>query len=213
MLFLTEKAIESSRTGVFSLTDVLVWLGESRNSVRNLVKRAIASGEIIHLRRGLYCLSDKYNRFGVCRNLLANVIYGPSYVSLEAALAHHGWIPEAVHSVTSVASPRARSFDTPVGVFDYVQVRQEPLFAGVERVAVESSPISFLVASPLKALCDLVAVRGMDWTGIEPLVESLRIDEESLATLKPADFDGLTGVYRSRRARDFLDGLRKELAK
>jgi len=205
--------MEYSRTGVFALADVLVWLGESRNSVRNVIKRAIASGEIIHLRRGLYCLSDKYNSHGISRNLLANLIYGPSYVSMEAALAYHGWIPEAVHAVTSVALPRARSFETPMGVFDYVQVRQDPLLAGVERLSAENSSLSFLMARPLKALCDLVAARGLDWTGTEPLVESLRIDEDWLETLKRGDFDEVSKVYYSLRARRFLEGLRKELGK
>lgn len=205
--------MEHSRTGVFALTDVLVWLGESRNSVRNIVKRAIASGEIIHLRRGLYCLADKYNRIGLSRNVLANLIYGPSYVSMEAALAYHGWIPEAVYSVTSVSLSRARSFETPVGVFDYVQITQTPLLSGVERISSAATPLSFLVARPLKALSDLVAARGLDWRGVEPLAESLRIDEESLETLKAADFSELSGVYRSRKAQVFLEGLRRELGK
>jgi len=213
MNFLTETAIERSKTGVFALQDVLVWLGESRNSIANHIKRAIASGEVVHLRRGLYCLSERYNRFGINRNLLANLIYGPSYVSMEAALAYRGWIPEAVHGVTSVGLCRAKSFDTDVGCFDYVQVRQEPLLAGVERIESSDSPLSFLMAKPLKALCDLVAARGENWTDSEPLLESLRIDEDCLEGLRRSDFDELIGVYRSRKARCFLDGLRKELGK
>ena len=51
MNLLTEKAFELSRTGIFTYSDVLVWLGEGRNSVRGLVKRAIAAGEIIHILR------------------------------------------------------------------------------------------------------------------------------------------------------------------
>lgn len=213
MNILTEKAIAHSKTGVFSLPDVLVWLGESRNSVRNIVKRAVARGEIVHLRRGLYCLPEKYNRNGISRNMLANMIYGPSYVSMEAALAYHGWIPEAVHTVTSVSMPRAKAFENSVGRFEYVQVKQSPFLSGVRRVALDESAASFLVAGPLKALCDLVAFRGEVWTGVEPLVESMRIDEDDLLSLKRADFTELDGVYRSLKVRRFLDGLRKDLGK
>ena len=212
MNFLTEKAFELSRTGIFTYSDVLVWLGESRNSVRGIVKRAIASGEIIHIRRGLYCLAPKYCRHSISRNVIANLIYGPSYVSMEAALSVHGWIPEAVHSVMSVSSGRAKSFQTPLGYFDYVQVRQRPLLAAVERMQDESSTC-FLVAKPLKAIADYVASRGMDWRGVEPLEESLRIERENLDSLTPEDFNELDGVYKSRRARSFLEGLRKELGK
>ena len=213
MNFLTEKAFELSKTGIFSYSDVLVWLGERRNSVRGIVKRAIGAGEIIHVRRGLYCLSPKYNRHGISRNVLANLVYGPSYISMETALSIHGWIPEAVHSVVSVSLGRAKTFETPVGYFDYVQIAQNPLFAAVERIEGESSSMSYLVAKPLKAIVDYVVSHGRDWVDSEPLEESLRIDADNLDALAVKDFDELDGVYRSRRARRFLSGLRKELGK
>jgi len=211
MNLLTEKAFEFSKTGIFSYSDVLVWLGEHRNSVRGIVKRAIGMGEIIHIRRGLYCLSPKYNRYGISRNVIANLLYGPSYISMEAALSIHGWIPEAVHSVVSVSSGRAKTFETPVGYFDYVHIVQSPLFAGVERV--EGDSAAFLVAKPLKAIVDYVVSRSKNWTDLEPLEESLRIDVESLCGLTAADFDELEDVYKSKRASRFLLGLRKELGK
>ena len=36
------------------------------------------------------------------REVLANLIYGPSYISLEYGLQHYGLIPERVEIVTSV---------------------------------------------------------------------------------------------------------------
>lgn len=48
--------------------------------------------------------------------MLANLIHGPSYISLEYALSH-GLIPERVSTVTSVALGRSRKFDTPVATF------------------------------------------------------------------------------------------------
>ena len=130
---------------------------------------------------------------------------------MESALSLHGWIPEAVHSVVSVSLGRAKSFETPVGYFDYVQIAQHPLLAAVERVGDESAGAFSFVASPLKAIADYVASRGVDWHGVEPLEESLRIDSENLESLRPDDFNELEGVYKSRRARVFLAGLRKEL--
>ena len=211
MNLLTEKAFELSKTGIFAYSDVLVWLEGTRNAIKNQIKRAIASGEILHIRRGLYCLAAKYNKYGISRNVLANLIYGPSYISMEAALAFHGWIPEAVHSVTSVSQGRAKSFATPIGFFDYVQVTQHAMYAGV--VGVEGPNDAFMVAKPLKALADYVASHGLDWEGIEPLEESLRIETENLETITVDDFNELDMVYKSARARRFLAGLRKELGK
>ena len=211
MNILTEKAFELSQTGVFTYIDLLIWFPGTRDSVGGIVKRGIASGEILHIHRGLYCLAGKYNRHGLDRNIFANLIYGPSYISMESALAIHGWIPEAVHSVISVSWGRAKSFETPLGYFDYMQVKQRPLFSGVERM--EAGGGTCFVAKPLKALADYVASRRLDWTNSEPLVESLRIENEYLEELKSADFDELDGVYKSLRAKRFLNGLRKELGK
>ena len=214
MNLLVEKARAFSRTGVFTYSDALIWLGGTRNSVRCKIMRSADAGDILSIRRGLYCLAKRHLSNGISRNLLANLIYGPSYISMETALAFHGWIPEAVHSVSSVSLGRARTFDTPLGFFDYVQVRQTPLLAGVERIEGSRPEYgSFYMAKPLKALADYVASRGLDWTGVQPLVESLRIDDDNLEALESSDFEELEDVYKSARARRFLTGLRKEIGK
>jgi len=214
MNLLAEKAQEYSRTGVFAYCDALVWLGGTRNSVRCRIMRAIDSGDILPIRRGLYCLAPRANRRAVSRNLLANLIYGPSYISLESALSFHGWIPEAVHSVASVSLGRAKTVETPLGYFDYIQIKQTPLLAGVERiVGTDGAQGSFYMAKPLKALADVVAFRGFDWQGLRPVMECLRVEEDSLGIIESADFEELDGVYKSARARRFLAGLRKDLGK
>lgn len=212
MNFLAEKAIGHTKTGIFTFGDVLTWLPHAtRAAVYAHVQRALKSGEVIQLRRGLYHLSSSVFPALVSTGMLANLIYGPSYVSLESALSYHGWIPEAVHNCTSVTSVRPRHFDTPHGRFSYVRIKQTPLMAGV--LCEQATGGTFLVATPLKALADIVAARGLDWGDSGPLVSSLRIESEDIDGLTSEDFDMLDGVYYSRRARTFLAGLRKELCK
>jgi hypothetical protein len=69
----------------------------------------------------------------------------------------------------------------------------------------------FLIASPLKALVDYVYVHKCDWCGLEPVVESLRVEMEELGRLTSEDFDVITGNYNSRRVQLFYKGLRKDL--
>ena len=212
MNFLAEKAIGHTKTGIFTFGDVLTWLPHAtRAAVYAHVQRALKSGEVIQLRRGLYHLSSSVFPALVSTEMLANLIYGPSYVSLESALSYHGWIPEAVHNCTSVTSGRPRHFDTPHGRFSYVRLKQTPLMAGV--LCEQATGGTFLVATPLKALADIVAARGLDWGDSGPLVSSLRIESEDIESFSSEDFDMLDGVYYSRRARTFLAGLRKELRK
>lgn len=210
MNFLAEKALAFTKTGIFTFGDVLTWLPHAtRAAVYAHVQRALKSGDVVQVRRGLYHLSREVFPTLVSTGLLANLIHGPSYVSLEWALSYHGWIPEAVHHCTSVTNGRPKYFDTLHGRFSYIRVKQTPLMAGV--LCAESGNGSFLVATPLKALADMVATRGLDWTGAKPLVSSLRIEPENLEELTTEDFDMLEGVYYSKRARAFLAGLRKEM--
>lgn len=211
MQLVTEIALEKALQGAFSRLDLECWLGGSADRQSALLKRALAAGEVLRIHRGLYCLAGKYLRQQVNPFELAQRICGPSYISLESALSYHGWIPEAVYTITSVSLGRSREFDTPLGHFSFARVPQETLYAEVSRIeAVGGS--SFLLACPLKALADYVYVHKCDWSSIHPVLESLRVDEAALRQVDPSSFDSLAANYRSRRVRQFLRGLRKELA-
>lgn len=170
----------------------------------------LAGGEILRIRRGLYCLSPRLLKRPIDSLALAQHIYGPSYVSLETALAHHGWIPEAVHAVTCVCLKRPAQFDTPVGLFTYARVPQQILFADVDRQTQQDGQIVFM-AGPVKALADYVYTYKKDWVGGSPLVKSLRIEEELLDQVRAEEAAQLAENYRSRRVRRFLRGLCKDL--
>ena len=105
---LTEQILGRLPCSQFTSQEVAVLFPGSDNRRYGLVKRAIASGEVIHLRRGLYCLARKYQKRGVSLYSLAQHVYGPSYISLESALSWHGWIPEAVHGVTNVSFKKSK---------------------------------------------------------------------------------------------------------
>ena len=206
----TEIALEKAVRGVFTRPEVACWIGGSPDRQFSLLKRAMAAGEVVRIHRGLYCLATKYLRQKIDPLVLAQQIYGPSYISLETALSFHGWIPEAVYAATSTAFDRSREFDTPMGHFSFTRIPQKTLYTEVKRVEKEDGG-SFLLASPLKALADYVYAHRCDWNSTRPVVESLRIDESSLAAVDPTSFDRLLANYPARRVQRFLEGLRKDL--
>ena len=210
MQTITEIAMQESAGGVFTRPEVACWVGGSDERQFGLLKRAIGAGEILHVHRGLYCLADRYLPQKINPLVLAQRIYGPSYVSLETALSYHGWIPEAVYAVTSVSLDRSREYDTPLGRFGFARVPQRTFYAGVSRVKCPDGG-SFLLASPLKTLTDYVYVHKCDWRSAQPIVQSLRVDPALLAELEPQAIDEMAGNYRSRRVLRFLAGLRKDL--
>lgn len=210
MQTITEMALERAREGVFTRDQTAHWVGGRGARLDALLKRALAKNEIHRVHRGLYCLDYRYTRQRVDPLELAQRIHGPSYVSLETALSHHGWIPEGVRAITCAAVGRSRTFDTPFGLFRFTSVPKRRFFGAVRRVH-GSNGEAFFLATPLAALADLVYVRKHDWRSVEPLVESLRIEEEDLEELGSDDFDEALDAYRPGRVHRFLLGLRRDL--
>lgn len=205
-----ERVFELLPWSQFTSQDLAALFPGSEDRRYGLVKRALASGEIVHIRRGLYCLAPKYQKKSVNVYALAQHVYGPSYVSLESALSWHGWIPEAVHAVTSASFKKAKEFTTSLGVFSYDRVPQQVFYAEVERLTDASGNV-FLMATPLKALADYVYVHKRVWTGIEPAIRSLRIEPEELEQVTASTLEALSGNYSNARVKRFLEGLRKDL--
>ncbi|MCX5645217.1 MAG: hypothetical protein NTZ17_11125 [Phycisphaerae bacterium] len=207
---LTERVLGTMPWCQFTGQDVATLFPGSENRRYGLVKRAIAAGEIVHIRRGLYCLASRHQQKSMNLYALAQHVYGPSYISLESALGWHGWIPEAVHAITSASFKKSKEFRTPLGIFSYDRVPQRVFYTEVERL-VDASGNVFLMASPLKALADYVYVRKKDWTGIEPVVGSLRVEPEEFEQVTRATLEALIGNCSHSCVRRFLEGLRKDL--
>jgi hypothetical protein len=170
---------------------------------RDAITRLLRDRAIIRVKKGLYVFGPAYARRPYSRELLANLIYGPSYVSLDYALQHHGLIPEQVHAVTSVTCSRARRFQTPVGLFIYRNVPLSGYWRGIGRVDISGTG-GALMATPAKALADKVrADRGTGIASVKRmlsyLLEDLRVDEEGLAEVDPAEIDAIGEAYRSRK--------------
>lgn len=119
--------------------------------VRNLE----AAGQIIRLKKGLYVVSPKVSRVALSTELIANHLYAPSYVSKQTALRYYGLIPEAVFTTQSMTVKHSRNFETPVGRFEYQSIAREAFSIGITYINKQS--YSFLIATPEKALCDMIA--------------------------------------------------------
>lgn len=197
-------------TGVFTQADVSVAVAGSEFSRHGLVKRAVASGEILSIRRGLYCLAPRYQKNPVSAYALSQRVYGPSYISLEMALSYHGWIPEAVYAYTCASFGNAKEFNTPLGIFSYKRVPQQTFYAGVER-CVDPYGNVFFMASPVKALADYVYVHRLNWTGVDEASTSLRIETEHLAAAEPEQLDILADNYSNGRVKRFLSSWKEVL--
>ena len=169
---------------------------------RDKITKLLSSGAIVRIKKGLYCFGEALRKEPVSREYVANLIYGPSYISLEYALHYHGLIPERVEVVTSVTTRRSRRFTTPLGVFTYRSLRR-PRYATGAILEPEGNTV-FLIAAPEKALADKVwadkrfsGERLTDF--VSYLLEDLRIDEQALSLLSAARLEEVGQAYDSAK--------------
>ncbi|MDZ4181787.1 MAG: hypothetical protein U1B83_02835 [Candidatus Cloacimonadaceae bacterium] len=150
---------------------------------RNKISSLLRKREIIALKSGLYVLSERFGRTLVLE-IAANLLYGPSYVSLDYALAAYGLIPEIAFQVTSVTTGRRKVFETAVGTFSYRHLKPGYYCLAYQVRQVEDT--AYLIAVPEKALCDklYLAPRLEDANSLEQyLFADLRVDYDRLRDL------------------------------
>jgi hypothetical protein len=185
---------------------------------RDKITDLLAKGIIVRVKKGLYVFGDAYRTRPYSREILANLIYGPSCVSLEYALHYHGLTPEGSAALTSVTTKRGKEFQTPVGLFLYRTIPEAGFHIGVQRVELDDDR-AFLLAGPEKALADkLRSDRGLQLRSrrscLEYLLDSLRIAPEDLTRLDIDLLGRLAAAYQSPRVQLLVDSigcLRKEL--
>ena len=147
----------------------------------------VKSGDLVQVKKGLYVLGKRISEQIPHPFLLANQLYGPSYVSLDSALSYHGLIPERVYQASSVTTRISKNFTTPVGRFDYTHVKSSYFSKGItNQGSIETG--YFLIATPEKALWDkIVLTSGVIFRSkLEVrsfLEEDLRVDEIGLAEM------------------------------
>lgn len=176
---------------------------------RNKVTRLLKSGEIIRVKKGLYVFGPRYQRRPICLEALANLIHGPSYVSLESALSYYSMIPERVEWTTSMTTKKNKEYHTPVANFSYRHLHPSKYAVGIERVTIDNRNV--LMASREKALADLLADQR-DLTTTEELLpfltENLRIDEQDLYALRIDLLSKIAAAYRKPAVHALLQLVR-----
>lgn len=121
--------------------------------IRIQLTRWEKAGKIYQVRRGLYSVAPPYQKKQPHPFLVANHLQKASYVSLQAALAFYGLIPEVVNVTTSVSTGRPERLETPLGIYEFRHVKTALLF-GYRMIRLGEQ--SALVATPEKALLDLI---------------------------------------------------------
>src|SRR5205809_155490 len=93
-------------------TDLAVIFDKSYDSRHAIIKRLVQAKILIKLQNDLYLIKESLRKTLLDSFELAQLIWGPSYISFESALGYHGWIPEAVYTITSACSKKGKTVST-----------------------------------------------------------------------------------------------------
>lgn len=174
----TARAIESLYPNLKGKNQKIRWLERNK--------------KIIRLKRGLYVVSPQVTGKIISTELIANHLYAPSYISMSSALRYYGLIPEEVYTMQSMTVKHSKCFDTPLGDFEYLCIARESFYIGV--TTVKKDDFAFMIATPEKALCDLIAnttnVKLRYLKDVQTyLEEDIRMDMDGFKKMNPAVFE------------------------
>lgn len=156
------------------------------------ISRSLARKELIQLRKGMYVTTDCFNKNKDDISYtfyLANALRQPSYVSSWTALQYYNLTTEAIYSVISVTPKVTRSYQNKSGNFMYHSIKKDS-FSDFSLV---KGKFNFFIATPAKALFDLIyfktnQFKGTDLKKIELLIDDLRIDINRMNKKEKSNF-------------------------
>jgi hypothetical protein len=194
------------------VTNCLKGYQNPRVKLHHLIK----IGAVIRIKKGIYIFDKRFATRPYCPERLANMIYGPSYVSLEWACQYYGLIPERVMTITSVTTKRSKQFTTPVGTFTYDHLPTKAFPFGMT-LASFSDKQNALMATKEKALVDLLVLRRGFISSTkqmqEILFEDLRVVEDDLDTLNLADIEAMHRAHTHKASYHLMQLLKKRMKK
>jgi len=126
---------------------------EFSQTFRNQLSRWAKEGKVIRLKKGLYTLPRHKQKKEPSLMFISNILYSPSYISLEYALSFYDLIPERTVTLTAISTHKTKYFRNSLGTFEYRSVKSS-LFFGHERDSRFEPAV--LIATPEKALLDKI---------------------------------------------------------
>lgn len=189
-------------------TQVLLGLLRGYSRPYDKIMEMVNQGILIQLRRGLYITSTLVSPITPEPFLIANHLYGPSYISLDSAMFHWGLIPERVFEISSVTPKISKRFKVQNVVYSFTHLPLAYYPLGIQSLSLTKTQTT-LIAGPEKALCDkVITTAGINLRSKQQalafLVEDLRIEEDQLRELNITEMISWLPVCPKRKSIQLL---------
>lgn len=172
-----------SKKSVFSFKDLLLFWGINAETAKSRVNYYVKTGDLYHLRRGLYAKDKNYDRLEA-----ATKIFTPCYVSFETVLASSGIVFQ-VYSQIFVASYQTKEVVMDGQKYSFKTMKDTLLLnnAGIENNE------NYSIASPERAFLDVCYLnvdyhfdnlRPLDWEKVFDVLPAFGENQRLLQSVK-----------------------------
>jgi len=203
-----EKNLQQYNTHIIDhATLATILLNNGYNGINDKINKLKKDGLLQTLKRGLYLHKSPFANTITSKEIIANTLLSPSYISFDYALYFYALIPESVYDVTSATIKRSKSFTTDIGTFSFKQVKKELYPTGLKIESLKSG--NFIIASKEKALCDKIYYTkdikiNSEKAMIEFLEDDLRVDFDELTDCDIDIFKKYYEISKSKKVKFLL---------
>lgn len=189
--------------------DDLVGIEKDRTYLKIIFSRYEKTGKLMRLKRGFYVTKEyiddiqKKGAFSSYTEFLANILYQPSYLSLDYILYQNNLLTEVPNNFTSVTRNKTMSFSNNFGNFFYHKVKDK-LFCGFEMV--EENNYTVWRATKAKALFDYLYLRRNILTN-KKAVKELRLNSDNLTKSDIKELRKYLKIEGSKKMEEIFNSL------
>lgn len=196
----------ASKLPYFSFDD-LSSIESNKTYLKILFSRYEKKGKVIRLKKGLYVAKEyidaiEKNNISYAE-FISNIIYQPSYLSLDYILYQHNLLTEIPVNFTSVAKNKTASFSNQLGNFYYHKIKDE-LFCGYE--IIKEGDFTIFKAFKAKALFDFIYLRKNDLIS-KSAIDELRLNLNLLNSADKNELNKYINIDGSKKIKEIFNML------
>ncbi len=186
--------------------DDLSSIEKDKNYLKILFSRYEKAGKVLRLKKGVYVTKEyldnleKRGGSSLYSEFVANIIYQPSYLSLDYILYKSNILTDVPINFTSITKNKPAIFRNKIGAFLYHKIKDD-LFCGFE--IVKEGDFTILKATRAKALFDYLYLRKNIIVNKE-LFNELRLNLENLTKKDREEIEKYAKIDGSKKIKEIL---------
>ena len=182
---------------------------KNKSYLKIILSRYAKAGKIIRLKKGLYVSRGyidslkKKDNLSKYSEFMANILYNPSYLSLDWVMYENNLLTESPKNFTSISLAKTAVFSNELGNFFYHKIKRD-LFLGY--VVFKKGEFTIFKATPAKALFDFLYLRKNFLTDKKAIGE-LRLNLENFREKDWPELEKYVKLEKSKKMRTIFNNL------